>query len=507
MDVLSAAASVAGVAALGVGAWQLAVAVMDRRDARRRNTGLDESYPVDGALPVAAPYGRLPFDVVGREELKAELGQVLSRHRSVASKALVLAGMGGAGKSTAALWLASRFRARGRPVWWVNAADPVALRGAVVEILRRLGAPESLVREVSEGAPTAADRFWVFLDARMRRSGRALLVLDNADVPAVLAADGVSIPADGTGWVRAGRGVVTVVTTRVGDPGIWGGGARVFPVPVLSKEAAVAILHELAPQIADPSGLEAPALAWRLGTLPLALRLAGAYLSSPFARSRSFADYRRALDTGEAAVTELDAADADPRVMVSRTWELSLDALADQGMGQARELLYVLACFASSTPIPASLVPERDGVEHALRGLAALALVEVASVPDGRPDVTLHPVLADTCRARMVTDGSVIPKTAVRLVHDAAESLDAGRPSDWPQSERLFPHVRALLMWSPSHLGHHDSDQPAPYRPQGPRLAVARWQPGEHGCGGVRPARPGGRGQARGPAPADPRRP
>ncbi|MCW2861952.1 MAG: hypothetical protein JWP48_3660, partial [Actinoallomurus sp.] len=34
---------------------------------------------MDGALPVAAPYGRLPFDVVGREELKAELGQVLSR--------------------------------------------------------------------------------------------------------------------------------------------------------------------------------------------------------------------------------------------------------------------------------------------------------------------------------------------------------------------------------------------------------------------------------------------
>ncbi|GAA1307437.1 hypothetical protein Psi02_46140 [Planotetraspora silvatica] len=208
MDLLSAAASAAGVAALGVGAWQLRVAVLDRRDVRRAGGGPPRSPSADttGALPVAAPYGRLPSEVLGRDGLKAELRSVLTRRGRRASQVLVLAGMGGVGKSTLALWLAAEFRRRGRPVWWVNVADSMSLRGGIVEILRRLGAPESLLRDVNDAAPTAADRFWTFLAERPAGSRNALLVFDNADVPSVLAADGTSTPADGAGWVRKAAG-------------------------------------------------------------------------------------------------------------------------------------------------------------------------------------------------------------------------------------------------------------------------------------------------------------
>ncbi|MGI8333019.1 tetratricopeptide repeat protein [Actinomadura scrupuli] len=465
MDLLGAVASVAGVAALGVGTWQLRVAVLDRRDARRHGPGPRSAPPVgpadSGALPVAAPYGRLPEEVLGRDALKAQLRRVMSRRGRRARETLVIAGMGGVGKSTVALWLAAEFRRRGRPVWWVNAADPVSLRGGILEILRRLDAPEPLLREVRDALPTAADRFWAFLAGRPAGSRRALLVFDNADQPAVLAADGTSSPADGAGWVRAGGDVLTVVTTRVGDSRVWGSAARVVPLKVLDEVAAAAVLRGLAPQVPDPDGQEAPALARRLGTLPLALHLAGAYLTSPLARWRSFQEYRLALDGGTAAeaVAELDGARSDSRTTVSRTWELSLDALAGQGTDRAREVLYRLACLAPATPIPGTLLgPEDDGaVLPALRGLAELALVDTipapGRVPGALPDLVLHPVVADTCRARMTDGGGgAIPAAAAERISAAVGALDPERPSDWPEWERLIPHLQALLTWAAPHL-------------------------------------------------------
>jgi tetratricopeptide (TPR) repeat protein len=448
MDLLSVAASVAGVAALGVGAWQLRVAVLDRRDARRGEGGSPRTADFSGALPVAAPYGRLPAEVVGRDGLKGELRSVLRGRRT--RVAVVLAGMGGVGKSTVALWLAGEFRRRGRPVWWVNAADSVSLRGGIVEILRRLEAPEPLIREVSDAAPTAADRFWMFLADRPAASRRALLVFDNADEPSVLAADGTSTPADGAGWARVGGGIVTVVTTRAGDPRVWGGGVRVVPLKALDDVAAAAVLRGIAAQVSDPGGREAVELARRLGGLPLALHLAGTYLTSPFARWHTFADYRRALDTGQAAVAELDGVRSDPRATVSRTWELSLDALGGRGVERARETLYLLACFAPTSPIPMALLGSAVN-ENTLRALAELALIGTVTVPGGLPDLTLHPVVADTCRARMIDDAS-IPELAVRLISTAAGALEAERPADWPQWERLIPHVLALVTWAAAHL-------------------------------------------------------
>ncbi|MBE3016061.1 tetratricopeptide repeat protein [Microbispora sp. NEAU-D428] len=463
MDLVTAAGALVGVAALGVGIWQLRVAIMDRRDAHTRSSVPAESNTEsasDGALPVAAPVGRLPPEVLGRDDMLAELTRALGRRKRNPG-AWVLAGMGGVGKSTVALWLAAKARKRGWKVWWVSAADALSLRGGIVEILRQAGAPEAIKREVREGAPTAADRFWAFMDAGSMK--RSLLIFDNADLPSVLSADGVSLPADGTGWVRHDASVVCVVTTRVNDPRIWGGGARIRSLKVLDDVAAAAVLRALAPAVADRTGQEAVELARRLGALPLALYLAGTYLASPFARWRGFDDYRRALDGGAApeAIADLDSASSGPRAMVSRTWELSLDALADQGLGQARRLLYLLSCFASATPIPALILrPEADedrrAFTAALRGLAEVGLIDVGGVSDAEyPEVVVHPVVADTCRARLVNaepDNLAIMQTAVRLAQSAVERLDHEDPSDWPSWERLIPHVRALLAWIAPHL-------------------------------------------------------
>ena len=85
--------------------------------------------------------------------------------------AWVLAGMGGLGKSTVALSVARTARAKGWRVWWVTATDTTSLTGGMLEVLRQLGAPEAVTQPVREGAPTAAERAWEFLNGRIGPDG------------------------------------------------------------------------------------------------------------------------------------------------------------------------------------------------------------------------------------------------------------------------------------------------------------------------------------------------
>ena len=113
----------------------------------------------------------------------------------------VLAGMGGVGKSTIALSIAEAAQKQGWRVWWVTALNSMSITGGMVEILHQLGAPLSVTQAVSEGAPTASARAWQFLNGSHSAGRHWLLIFDNADDPAVLAA-GSSNPADYTGWLR-----------------------------------------------------------------------------------------------------------------------------------------------------------------------------------------------------------------------------------------------------------------------------------------------------------------
>jgi hypothetical protein len=95
--------------------------------------------------------------------------------------------MGKLGKSTIALEATRMARARGYRVWWVGAADTALLAGGMLEVLRELRAPESVMAPVREGAATAPERAWEFLNGEHLARRRWLLVFDGADNPAVLA--------------------------------------------------------------------------------------------------------------------------------------------------------------------------------------------------------------------------------------------------------------------------------------------------------------------------------
>lgn len=478
-------------AALAVGGWQLRLQILDRRDKRHARPDVPA-----GGVSVLAPTGRLP-SVRGRHGLLRRLQHLLRRPDG---RVQVLAGMGGVGKSTLALALADyarrgRWRWR-RPVWWVSAADMVALAGGMATIARSLGATQADLDALSSASADGPDRLWSLLEHARRKW---LLIVDNADEPAILGAPRGSRDAagsglasrssgrvaDGTGWVRPTMRGMVVVTSRDADSGTWGRHAHVHHVERLQDADAAQVLLDLAPSAGSRE--ECLALARRLGGLPLALHLAGTYLGSDFSRWTSAAAYQRALEAGDPAqvLSALSTREDDPRMVVTRTWEISLDGLAAHGLPQARALLRLLCCFAVATPIPVDLFdpqllgpvlgatsaeadsPGEAGanrlLEDALRGLARVGLLGIQPLdetPNAQKAVIIHPVVADTNRSQLLSSSArpdppaanVIRETAVNLLAAFVAGLDFDKPSGRAAGRLAAAHLHALLAATAPHL-------------------------------------------------------
>jgi tetratricopeptide (TPR) repeat protein len=418
----------------------------------------DEVAGIVGAS-VAVPVGRAPAEVRGREDLLRRLPQ----ERGL----VVVAGMGGMGKSTVAVEVAQRIP-RDSPRWWVSAADPSSVSDGMVTVARELAASEPDLRGIATQAGDSPDRFWALLEAA---PAGWLLVLDNADQPQLLAAAGASV-ADGTGWARSSDRGLVLVTSRQTDPAIWGRSASVLRLEQLSDDEAARVLLDLAPDAGDLA--EAAALGRRLGGLPLALHLAGTYLNAGFTQWSRFDDYRRALDE-ETGSSDLLSPDPDTpaarnrRSTLMQTWELSLDSLADDGLPHARSVLRLLSCFAPAVPIPtralhspnvaAMLLPPSARMDQALRGLARLGLIDSTGGPD---TIVVNPLIVDTNRAHLRSaadaDGAAatVRKAAVRLLAGEIGKLNRTHRADWEQFRVLTPHLRVLLETSSRHLDFED---------------------------------------------------
>ena len=403
-----------------------------------------------------------------REQLLGRLVDALSRRDSEA-RVWVLYGLGGCGKTSVALELAQWAADNEVDAWWIAAAEESTLVAGLHTIARLLGATDEDLRQ---GYPP--DVLWRRLNEHDRRW---LLVIDNADDLDVLIA-GTGDLVDGVGWLRApltDRGLV-LVTSREGNPDSWGHWAKLQAVDTLTPTGGAEVLLDLAPE--GGSIEEAMTLSQRLGGLPLALRLAGSYLSraaenSPWSdEAESIATFNAYKDAVDQRLTHIfvGTATAGPAAEVTRraittTWELSLDLLENRGFPFARALMRLLSCLGDS-PIPYALMLQpaylaesplfRDitgrSLWENLQALSRVGLVDLHYDSSATDQLTartavVHPLVRDVNRASagIVDHADDFLSTVTTLVQRPTEKLSPQDPSNWPRWQVLVPHCPSAL--------------------------------------------------------------
>ncbi|RKT53407.1 tetratricopeptide repeat protein [Saccharothrix australiensis] len=407
--------------------------------------GRARGVPPAPLTSVAPPLKRLTGPVRGRADLVAAVTAV--RGGAVA----VLCGAGGFGKTTVALEVV-----RGLPdVWWVDASSAGSLSAGLAEVALQAGADPTGVRAAwSGGGGSAIELLWRHLDHLTRDW---VLVLDGADDPRVLAADGHRV-GDGNGWLRTPDAHGTILVTSRASAG-WPPDAKVFPVRGLPPADGARVLLDLADA---GSAADAEELSRRLGGLPLALRVAGSYLAVAASAlalpgleaPTTFRDYRARWEERFAELADDETAPA--RESPARTWEMSVDLLADRGRPQARPLLRLLSTFADA-PVPAFLLDATvlaesgllPGVTAArlsvlLRALQEVGLLDVVAEP--AQCLLVHPVIREANRHRpdYAEHRARYRGVAVDVLARAVEPLVDGDPAAWPRWHLLLPHVAAL---------------------------------------------------------------
>ncbi|MFI5481620.1 FxSxx-COOH system tetratricopeptide repeat protein [Streptomyces rubiginosohelvolus] len=434
---------------------------------RRLATGA----PDGGVRPV--PLGRIaagghsmnpptvPAPVRGRE---AELERIGALVRGPGGGMAVVCGAGGLGKTTLAAEAAAQARAQGQVVVWVRwRDDPDQLGQDLAQAAHILGLPESRLEEARTGRVSLVDAVWEHLAT----VEGWLIVVDNVDAPSRVG-PGAGPLAAYRGWLRPHGGGVLLVTSRDTTRQTWGPDADLIHLQPLADDAGGVVLLHAAPHAGTEN--QAEALAARLGGLPLALNAAGAYLSVPTSRHRTFTAYQQALETEFADLlgAEHPAAATDPAVarsVVRHTWDLSLDQLDRDGYALARPVLRLLALLERA-PVPRSLVtPElvtdasglpatAATVDAALAGLHQYGLLHTPETDEPDSDspavgrLQLHPLVREVT-AHALTRPEPTDSWLTALDDHLARAVEAvaGMPgrTGWPTARLLAPHLRPHL--------------------------------------------------------------
>ncbi|MCO1657132.1 FxSxx-COOH system tetratricopeptide repeat protein [Pseudonocardia humida] len=354
----------------------------------------------------------------GRVPLLTELRRSLCAGAPIAVQAVH--GMGGIGKSTAVKEYAHRFSHEYDAAWWVNAEDPTLILEQLAELSRALGLDyrtESITVTVSR------------LLGELRNRDRWLIVFDNADDPAALAA---FLPT---------AGGHTVITSR--NPN-WDDLANPLPIGVFGREESTVLLRSRVPSLQSDL---AERIAEEVGDLPLAVGQAGAFLAET---RMSASDYIQSIRTRVDQTLARGQVAEYPDTLTA-SWSLAFERLATD----APAALALLSLSAQLAPehVPLTLFTRQPDLLPAPLAEAAadpLAMADLSQLLRRRAladidvdGLQLHRVVRALLLARTHNDPDAphLRRTALRLLAGALQVNPWNNPECWPQWRQLLPHV------------------------------------------------------------------
>jgi len=220
----------------------------------------DNNLPAIGVLP---PGSKVPFKsnaiFTGREVDLLALKQALldeNLNEPEVGRAAVLTGMGGIGKTQLAVEFCHRYGRFFHGVLWLRADQDI--QAAIVEYSAGLG-----LEVWSESPSSGFERALIAL----QQTGPHLVVLDNAEYQHIVQT-----------WLPQLANARVLITSRIGlwPPDL---GLYVHSLETLPRQESISLLCKLAPRLRKIEKAQLNLIPEKLGDLPLALDLAGRYLS------------------------------------------------------------------------------------------------------------------------------------------------------------------------------------------------------------------------------------
>jgi hypothetical protein len=378
------------------------------------------------AKPIVLPYASLGSLFKGREAFLRRLRESLTRAdggtTAIASKALY--GMGGIGKTRAAVEYAWAYRGDYTALLFAQADSPEELRRNLAGLAGPLLLPEREAAE--EEVRLKAVLSWLGVNPGW------LLILDNIDAPAALTeADRLM------GRLAGGHVLLTSRLDRFARE------VEPLEIDVLSREAAAAFLVEATDsrrRKAADDDAAACELAEELGRLALALEQAAATIE------RLRCSFRRYLEIWRSNRDRV-VGWARPEITgyhhaVAATWQTSVDQLTEA----ARRLLERLA-FLARDLVPMSLldvvIPNAEAEDHH-EALDDLTAVSLATLDVERERFAVHRLVQDVTRRSLDAAASRQRVTEALGWMNAAFEGDPGDVRTWARLGPLAQHALSL---------------------------------------------------------------
>lgn len=392
--------------------------------------GASPGLPTTLAGVTIFPLHHLPFqrnpNFTGRGGLLERIRQNLRGEKTTAVP-LVIAGLGGVGKTQVALEYAYRYQSDYDLIWWLSAEDTAAL-----------GADFSTLASTLSLAGPAVSEQEVLVSLVLRwlaqSEHKQLLVFDNADT---------LNPANFQSYLPKGGPNHLLVTSQ--NPN-WGGVANVLRLDIFSEEEAVAFLQQ---RVQNATINDARTLAQALGYFPLALAHAAAYAE---ATGATLLDYLALYTTRRQALWQRAQPPSNYHATIATTWDLAFQKV-EQSEPAALDLLK-LCCFLAPDDIPLSLLRQQadhlpDSLAETVRDLLALddaiaALRRYSMLAREGDRLSLHRLVQAVTRDRMdEAEARWWMATAVTLLAAAWPFQDHDLAT-WEPSQRLLPHLLAV---------------------------------------------------------------